>query len=64
MLKFFRNYFILGNIKLYCEEKVELPVIGSFSKWGYLKLPSINLFSKLMLNISLIVHVKITNNLP
>jgi hypothetical protein len=64
MLKFFINYFIFGNIRLCCEEKVKHLIIGSFSKWESLKLPSINLFSKLVLNLSLVVHVIVTNNLP
>jgi hypothetical protein len=64
MLKSFLNYFIFGNIKLCCEEKVKHLVIGSFSKWESLILPSINLFNKLVLNLSLVMHVIITNKLP
>jgi len=46
------------------EKKMKHLIIGSFSKWEYLILPSINLFSKLVLNFSLVMHVIITNNLP
>jgi len=62
MLKFFQNFFFFGNINLSCEKKLKHLVVVLFSKWESLKPPSIKLFNKLMLNLSLVVPIIVTNN--